>query len=205
MGNCISSLIWKHWNKYCDYHNLLSILKRKIRNVLCTLLVIVRCCWIRTAQPEKVMQDEMPLTGEHLQCGGERLHLLLHATETSGKALLALVARGSESRAPDLLLCGWGQRHDVGQSAWQQVIFLGKSSTFTGSARRKMSHVSHGLEQHLRTSHASQKAALCASGSVISGKRQIGNSLSTVGVDVETFHAGLASNSLTYCRQLSMW
>lgn len=111
MGNCIGSLIWKHWNKYCDYHNLLSILKRKICNVLCTLLVIVRCCLIRTAQPEKVMQDEMPLTREHLQSSGERLHLLLHAVETSGKALVALVARGSESWAPDLPLCGWGQRH----------------------------------------------------------------------------------------------
>lgn len=81
---------------------------------------------------------------------------------------------------------------------------LGSQSPGVSSARREMSRVSHGLEQHLRASRASQKAALCASGSVISGKRQIGNSLSTVGVDVETFHAGLASNSLMYCRQLSM-
>lgn len=144
MGNCISSLIWKHWNKYCDYHNLLSILKRKICNVLCTLLVIVQCCWIRTAQPEKVMQDEMPLTRERLQSSGERLHLLLHATETSGKALLALVARCQSLEL--LIFCSVAEgrdmtldnQHDNKSSSWvktarSQGLHGGKCLTsFTG-------------------------------------------------------------------------
>lgn len=40
----------------------------------------------------------------------------------------------------------------------------------------------------------SQKALLCPSGSLISRKKQVGNSFSTVGMNVGTLHARLSSS-----------